>query len=58
MKILMLKLTEAVFVAAFSLIIIAPLSLIYAIGVGVFQFGSAIIQDFNDLITYNKSVWK
>lgn len=57
-NLLALKVTEGIIVAIFTLCILIPLSLIYSLGVGIFSFGSSIINDFDELIKFNKSIWK
>lgn len=58
MKTLLVKIIESIFLGIFSLLIFIPLLLAYAIGIACFQFGSTLLQDIDELITYNKQIWK
>lgn len=58
MKTLFIKITEALFMGIFSIVIMLPLNIVYSFGVGAFSFGQSLLQDMDELINYNKSIWK
>lgn len=52
-----MKLLTSTLTALGSICVLLPLSLIYAVGVGAFQFGKVLLEEMDELIKWNKQEW-